>query len=709
MTYERALLGMLVLAGALPLGLGVVAYNLPRDGAVAAALLLLALVVAFAVAGARLLGDPIRRLRVGVELMVGPNPRFRVRPSELRDLAALAAALNRLAERAELARSETESQLLVATRELASEKDTLASILFALADGVLVCNQDLQVVLSNAGARRMLSQPSRPLRRGERLHQYLDATLVGPLVESLAGEADRVRLERAITALPNGATVQVTATVAGSEELGRHYVFVLRDVTHQVTEDRSRDRFIAETVQRLRGPAAALLSLAEILRGYGELDDRRRHEFLDALVLDAERLAEELDAIQETAGAGLAPSWAQDLEFGGLIQRAVVEAEPILAARGQRIASGGDDATVRGDRLALIQLLCRLIEQAGARAADGAEIALRWRLVATSERSPLVELSIELPGPALDPSALERVFDAPLHGGQIGWTEAAPTIRSVAREHRGELWARSAPRGAAYVLVLPTGPEPSAPPIDLEADAVGRQVLALLGRDGFYHLRPPTTRVEPAHADALLSELSYAVFDLETTGLEPAGDRVLSIGAVRVRGGQIIREDYFFSLVQPGRPIPAASTRIHGITDDHVVGQPRLEEVLPRFVEWVGASVPVAHVASFDLAFLNPRLDALGLPPLGGTAVLDTLLLTYSLFPTWDGYNLEEIAHHFDVEVVGRHTSLGDALVTAEILLRLLTVLDQRGVERLGELLGLQGGDALRKAVGAVRARLAWG
>jgi DNA polymerase III subunit epsilon len=200
------------------------------------------------------------------------------------------------------------------------------------------------------------------------------------------------------------------------------------------------------------------------------------------------------------------------------------------------------------------------------------------------------------------------------------------------------------------------------------------------------------------------------VFDLETTGLEPAGgDEIISIGGVRVRAGKVVREDHYVTLVRPGRRIPAASTRVHGITDAMVAGQPTLDDVLPRFVEFVGESVPVAHVASFDLAFLNPRLRPLGYPDLGGGAVIDTLLLTYSLFPDWDGYNLEEIARRLDLAVVGRHTSLGDALVTAEILVRLLEVLDRRGVRTLGELLRLQGGDVVRKAVAAVRARLAWG
>jgi DNA polymerase III subunit epsilon len=140
-----------------------------------------------------------------------------------------------------------------------------------------------------------------------------------------------------------------------------------------------------------------------------------------------------------------------------------------------------------------------------------------------------------------------------------------------------------------------------------------------------------------------------------------------------------------------------------------VTGQPPLADVLPRFGEFVDGSVPVAHLSSFDLQFLNPRLAALGRPPLGDGAVLDTLLLSCSLFPSWGNYNLEQLAERLDLTVVGRHTSLGDALTTAEILVRLLGVLEQRGVRTLEEALKLQRGDAVSRLVETLRAKQSWG
>jgi DNA polymerase-3 subunit epsilon len=203
--------------------------------------------------------------------------------------------------------------------------------------------------------------------------------------------------------------------------------------------------------------------------------------------------------------------------------------------------------------------------------------------------------------------------------------------------------------------------------------------------------------VSPTDRDRRLDDLTFVVFDTETTGLRPeSGDRVISLAGVRVRGGQVKRGEIFDALIQPGRTIPSESVTFHGITDAMVVAAPAIDLVLPAFLQFARDAVLVGHEASFDLRFLEPEARRLGLPSLTATRpVLDTRLLSRSLHGLGESHTLEAVALRLGVPVTGRHSALGDALTTAEILVRLLALIQKRGLLTLGQVL-----DAVRSARG---------
>jgi DNA polymerase-3 subunit epsilon len=116
-----------------------------------------------------------------------------------------------------------------------------------------------------------------------------------------------------------------------------------------------------------------------------------------------------------------------------------------------------------------------------------------------------------------------------------------------------------------------------------------------------------------------------------------------------------------------------------------VRGQPPLEQVLPLFAEFSDDTVLVGHDVGFDLSFLRAREERTGVRL--ASPVLDTLLLDAALHPEHPSHSLEAIAERLGVDVVGRHTALGDALVTGEVFVRLLALLQQRGTRTLGEVL----------------------
>jgi DNA polymerase-3 subunit epsilon len=191
----------------------------------------------------------------------------------------------------------------------------------------------------------------------------------------------------------------------------------------------------------------------------------------------------------------------------------------------------------------------------------------------------------------------------------------------------------------------------------------------------------------PTARERALADLTYTVLDTETTGLRPdRGDRIVAIACVRVRRGAVRADERFEALVNPQRPIPPASTRIHGITDAMVAGADTIERLLPEIVRFARGTVLVGHEVWFDLGFLREVTDRLGLPPLTRShPVLDTRALSEVVHRAWGDHDLDAVATRLGIPLSGRHTAFGDALATAEVLARLLPLLPKRGIRSLGD------------------------
>ncbi len=177
-----------------------------------------------------------------------------------------------------------------------------------------------------------------------------------------------------------------------------------------------------------------------------------------------------------------------------------------------------------------------------------------------------------------------------------------------------------------------------------------------------------------------LSAMNFVVFDTETTGLMPHKDDIVQIGAVRVVNGRIVVGEEFDQLVNPGRAIPKASTLVHGIADQMVLDAPDPTTATRQFHKYAQDAVIVAHNAPFDMAFMRRYGKSAHIQ--WDHQILDTVLLSAILFGASETHTLDALCQRLDVTIPEnlRHTALGDAQATAEVLCKMLPMLASRGL-----------------------------
>ena len=610
---------------------------------------------------------PLLRIRDGAEIVSRINPDHRIDVHTGDELEELAEAFNRLASSVSAHQKGLEDRIAETTRHLQEERNRLAAVLRTMREGVVVANLAGEVVLMNPRARLALGQgPGAGI--GSALTRLLPADRVSFYLRRLRKLWDEGReaLEDVVLPLDGGPLVRGTlAAIPGPGGELAGFLLVFRESGLDPEENRADDT-LRQMPELLKGPVANAKALLETLERHPRMSEAKRRAFMEALREELGRLGERLRAAEEAAAVVAGAKWE------------MVPADP-------RALLGEAVSLVPG---AYVELLAE--ERPSPRVlvepflwVAALSTALRWLAERTTGWNP-VRAAIEVGDDAvvtvfrLEPAA--DLDTAELEGLEIRPQGEQPfTLGEAVRRNRGEIWLR---RGEGYVEVC----------LGLERAAVTVQEGAVAGllddQPEFYDfdLFLPRPALEgEALLETPLTELEYVVFDTETTGLRPSkGDRIVSLSAVRIRGGKIVSGSVFHTLVNPGRPIPPEATRIHGITDEEVADAPALADVLPRFYEFVGRAVLVAHNAAFDKRFLDLAAREARLPLLENP-ILDTLFLSYGLHPAFEGHNLDAIAKRLGIVPEDRHTSLGDARTTAAVFLRLIPLLETRGIRTLGQ------------------------
>ena len=219
------------------------------------------------------------------------------------------------------------------------------------------------------------------------------------------------------------------------------------------------------------------------------------------------------------------------------------------------------------------------------------------------------------------------------------------------------------------------------------ASGRGEKIKILYGVEAYYQ-NDVDERV-PVHGPGDMSlEDEYVAFDLETTGLDARTDQIIEVGAVRMRGGEVI--DKFASFAQPGHPLSAKTVSLTNITDEMLKGAPQPAAVVDAFLDWLGDTPLVAHNAEFDTGFIREycRRSGRTFEPL----YFDTLLLAQYLCPQLGNHRLDTVANHLGLPPFQHHRAYDDAAVCGDIFYRLIPELRQLGVSHAQQINGVLAG-----------------
>lgn len=627
-------------------------------------------------------------LREQALVMVNSNPALRLPEAGAPEIRGLAQAVNALADQREALQRDVEERIGEAKATLEEERNRLATLMSELTQSIVVCNLDGRILLYNSRARlqfQVLGEGGGFIGLGRSIFAVMDRHLITHALDHVrhrlargsarpsarfvtttrAGQLIRVHMAPVL-----GAEPQPAATGPAREPTISGYLLMLENITRDVEIERRRDLMLQSLTEGSRASMANIRAAVENLLEYRDMEAGERDRFVRIIRDEATRMAQRLDQTAGEFSEALGARWPlEDMLGADLVQAAQRRIEQKL---GMPTATAGvdEDLWVRVDSysllLALTWLASRLKHEFGAP-------TVMFRLAPAAR---LAHLDLIWPGAVDTAQALASWEHEPMDpGGEAGTL----TLREVVERHGGEVWVqRDEDESRSLVRLLI--------PIATQPEAGDRSAfLHSESRPEYYDFdlfrQTDETR---ALDDRPLAELAYTVFDTETTGLEPSsGDEIIQIGATRIVNGRLLRTEAIDQLVDPRRRIRPESIPIHGITDAMLRGQPTIDQVLPTFHEFCEDTVLVAHNAAFDLRFLQMKEAATGI--VFRQPVLDTLLLSAVIHPNQESHRLEAIAERLGVNVIGRHTALGDAIVTGEVFLKMIPLLAEKGIHTLRE------------------------
>ncbi|MGV0949546.1 MAG: exonuclease domain-containing protein [Azonexus sp.] len=620
----------------------------------------------------------LMRMSETLRLMLGANRDFRVTPEGPPEVQQLARAANDLAQQRDALMDDVEAQIATAKASVEEEKNRLAALMSELAQAVVVCNLDGRILLYNNRARlqfKALAQGPTSASGGALigLGRSIFSILERNQVQH-AQDVIRQRLSAGKTALANFITtlrggqllrvqmVPVLAAAEGGDGMSG-YVLTVENITRSIEQEARRDQVLHSLTEGSRAALGNIRAAVTNLIDYPDMEGELRERFLKIVGDEVSGMSQRLDQTMADFSDSMKTRWPLEDILGIDVIAAAqrrIEDKLKLPIKTEEL----DDALwVKADSFSLVFALLFL----ASKLQDHYEPReLRFRL---SSEGKLAYLDLIWAGPAM---SSETFYTWEMESMQAGGETTPLSLREVIDRHGGEIWYQreKAAHRAFFRFVLPV----ALPELAQEEDRARGT-----GRPEYYDFDLFNFADKSIDLDRKLSDLTYTVFDTETTGLEPSnGDEIIQVGAARIVNNRLLHQEVFNQLVDPERPLKPESIPIHGITEDMVRGQPNIDVVLPAFHEFCEDTVLIAHNAAFDMRFLQLKEERTGIR--FTQPVLDTLLLSAVVHPNQESHKLDVILERLGVHIESRHNALEDALATAEVFLKIVPLLEEMGI-----------------------------
>jgi DNA polymerase-3 subunit epsilon len=638
---------------------------------------------------------PLNQLIEETQVMNTVNPAHRLKIDGSREVRVLSELINTCGDQLLSAKHIIDQTVESAKAKIEAEKNILATIMTELTQGVLICDTVGRILLYNRQAQRILDKAHDVIdgsREGDGLvpdgfiglhrsvYSLIDKNLVQYALKDIQNKVNHKKeniSSHFVMVTRDRRQLRVeTLPVLDEDHCFAGFVLIFSDITHQLEHDGRFNQQLKNMAKSLRSSIASIRSIVDLMIQFPDMGIDQKKDFLGIISAETQTLSRMLRS---------------DLSDADHYARSRWPLSPILVT--DFIATIKDEVAAVAD-LPIEVIDCDprcMIKVDGYALVLSVDFILRWlkndchavcNRIRLSAPGNLVQLDLIWTGEPIKIETLRRWSELPLMGKQKGYPL---TLKEVLEHHHAEIWPHTPSHQgggeACLRLFIPMVQSESAP-----GDI--RQVTLLpKGRPQFYDFDLFNQAGQtPEIENRLLVELNYTVFDTETTGLDPrGGDEIISIGAIRMVNGRLLHTETVNQLVNPLRSVPPESIKVHGIDDQMLTGKPTIDKVLPFFHRFVKNTILVAHNAAFDMRMLQMKEKETGVRFIN--PVLDTMHLSAVIHPAHNNHNLDAIAQRLGVIINKRHDALGDAIATGEVFLKMIPLLNEKGIFTLKEAL----------------------